>query len=211
MWQKWYSPFLKLTRARLGCVAPLGRPSSVYKSNIECSFLGRNDGQMTLTVEVNDFHFQYQPRVSQDVYLVQIWSLQVIMQTNQISKNSKSKWPKWPWRSRSMTSISIPTEGIPGCMFGAYLVILAQICEELSHRQAEFPRILSQNGQNDLEGEGQWPPFSIPAESIPWFMFEANLVIPAQTCDELSCGKVKFMDGRLSVWTNPQHDASLDG
>ena len=27
------------------------------------------------------------------------------MQTSWISKNHKSKWPKWPWRSRSMTSI----------------------------------------------------------------------------------------------------------
>ena len=53
-------------------------------------------------------------------------------------------------------------ESIPGCMFGANLVILAQICDELCG-QAKFPRILSQNGQNDLEGQGQWPPFSIPA------------------------------------------------
>ena len=40
-------------------------------------------------------------------------------------------------------------------MFGANLVILAQIYGELSRREAEFPRILSQNGQNDLEGQDQ--------------------------------------------------------
>ena len=43
-------------------------------------------------------------------------------------------------------------------MFVANLVILAQIYNELSNLscgQAEFPRILSQNGQNDLEGQGQ--------------------------------------------------------
>ena len=39
-------------------------------------------------------------------------------------------------------------------MFGAKLVILAQIYEELPSGQAKFPRILSQNGQNDLEGQG---------------------------------------------------------
>ena len=105
--------------------------------------------KMTLKVKVNDLHFQYQPRVSQNTY-----------------------------------------------MFGANLVILAQICDELLHRQAKFPRILSQNGQNDLEGQGQWPPFSIPAESIPGRMFWAHLVIPAQTCDELSCGQSKVY-GRL--------------
>ena len=74
-------------------------------------------------------------------------------------------------------------------MFGANVVILAQIFDELSCGQAEFPRILSQNGQHDFEGQGQWPPFSISAESIPGCMFGTNLVIPAQICDELSCGQ----------------------
>ena len=41
------------------------------------------------------------------------------------------------------------------CMFGTHLVILAQIYDELSHGQAKFPGILSQNGQNDLESQGQ--------------------------------------------------------
>ena len=82
-------------------------------------------------------------------------------------------------------------ESIPGGMFRANLVILAQICDELSRRQAEFPRILRLNGQSDLEGQSQWPPFSIPAESIPGCMFCANLVILAQI-RELSRGKAEF-------------------
>ena len=122
--QNW--PWVKRrTRARLGRVAPLGRPRSVYKSTIECSFFSRNDSQMTLKVKVNDPHFQYQLRESQD----------------------------------------------------ANLVILAQIHYKLSCRQTKFPRIPSQNGQNDLEGQGQWPPFSISTESIPGCMFGANMVI----------------------------------
>ena len=36
-------------------------------------------------------------------------------------------------------------------MLGANLVILVQICEELSQGQAKFSRVLSQNGQNDLK------------------------------------------------------------
>ena len=76
-------------------------------------------------------------------------------------------------------------------MFGANLVILAQIYDGLSRAQAKFPIILSQNGQNDLEVQGQWPLFSIPTESIPWRKFGANLVIPAQIYDKLSCGQVK--------------------
>ena len=90
------------------------------------------------------------------------------------------------------TPFSITAESIPLCMFGANLSILAQICDELSSGQFEFPRILSQNGQNDLESQSQWPSFSIPAESIPGCMFEANLVILAQIYDELLCGQVEF-------------------
>ena len=40
-------------------------------------------------------------------------------------------------------------------MFGANLVILAQIYDELLCGQAKFPGILSQNSQNDLKGQGQ--------------------------------------------------------
>ena len=87
-------------RACLGHVAPLGRPKSVYKSNIEYSFLSRNDGQMTLKVKFNYSHFQYQLRESQDAYLVIPAQIHY-----KKKKKKKSKWPKWCWRSRSMTSI----------------------------------------------------------------------------------------------------------
>ena len=97
---------------------------------------------------------------------------------------------QWP-------SFSIPAESIPWCMLGANLSILAQISDELLCGQAEFPTILCQNGQNDLEGQCQWPPFSIPAEAITGCMFGANLVIPAQICDELSCGQ-----GQVYGWTD---------
>ena len=94
-------------------------------------------------------------------------------------------------------------------MFGANLVILAQICDKLSYGQANFPRILSQNSQNDLEGQGQWPPLSISAESIPWCMFGANLVIPPQICDEL-CGQGKIY-GQRDGWTDGRMDGQTDG
>ena len=77
-------------------------------------------------------------------------------------------------------------------MFGANLLILARICDELSSRQVEFPKILSQNSQNDREGHNQWPLFSIPDKSIPRCMFGANLVIPAHICDELLHGQAEF-------------------
>ena len=77
-------------------------------------------------------------------------------------------------------------------MFHANLVIPAQICDKLSCGQAKFPKIFRSNGQNDLEGQGQWPTFSIPAESIPGCLFRVNLVIPAQICDKLLCGQAEF-------------------
>ena len=93
-------------------------------------------------------------------------------------------------------------------MFGANLVILSQICDELFCGPAKFPRILSQNGQNDLEGKG--PLFSIPAESITGCIFVTNLMILAQICDELSCGQSKFhgrtdgrIDGQMQAKTTP--------
>ena len=116
----------------------------------------------------------------------------ILSQNGQNDLEGQGQWPPFP----------IPAESIPECMFGAHLVIVAQIYDEFSHGQAKFSRTLSQNGQNDLEGQGQWPPFSIPAESIPGCMFGANLVIPAQICEELSCRQIKVY-GRTDRRTEP--------
>ena len=83
-------------------------------------------------------------------------------------------------------------------------LILAQTHHKLLCGQDTFPRILSQIGQNDLEGHVQWPSFSIPTESIPWCMFGANLVISAQNCNVLSCRQSKVYrqtDGLTDRWT----------
>ena len=101
------------------------------------------------------------------------------------------RWPilegqgQWP-------PFSIPADKISGCIFGANLVILAQSHYKLSRRQAKFPRILSQNGLNELEDQCQWPPFPIPAENIPGCMFGVNLVILAQIYDKSSRGQATF-------------------
>ena len=119
-----------ITRARLGRVTPLGRPRSIYMTDVECRFLKPN------------------------------------------GLEGQGQWP----------SFSMTNERTPRCILGANLVILAQIHYKLSRGHAKFPRILSQNAQNDLEGQGQWPPFSIPAESIPQSMFGANLVYLGKIC-----------------------------
>ena len=41
---------------------------------------------------------------------------------------------------------SISNKSIPGCTFVAYLLIPAQICDDLSREQSKLPSILCQNG-----------------------------------------------------------------
>ena len=97
---------------------------------------------------------------------------------------------------------SIQAESIPGCIFGANLLMLAQICEELSCGQAKFPRILSQNGQNDLEGQGHLPPFQYQMRvsqdaclvQIWWFQLKFMTSYYAD--------KIKFMDRQTDGWTD---------
>ena len=121
------------------------------------------------------------------------------------------KWPNELQGQSQWPPLLIPAERIPRCIFGSNLVILAQIHYNLSCGQAKFPRILSQNGQNDLEDQGQWPPFSITAESIAGCMFSAKLVILAQICDHLSCRKAKFPRMLSQNGQNGQNDLEGHG
>ena len=66
------APLNLYIRARLRRVARLGRPRSVYKSDVECRFVSQN-GQMALKVKVSASHFQYQLQEFQRAYLVQLW------------------------------------------------------------------------------------------------------------------------------------------
>ena len=77
--------------------------------------------------------------------------LQVIARTSQISYNSKSKWPKWRWRSRSMAAIFNPSREYHRMHVWSNLVILFQSHDEFPRGQIEFPRIFSQNGQMTLK------------------------------------------------------------
>ena len=62
----WYNEIEQFTtRARLGRVAPLGQPKSVYKSNAEFRFVSWN-GQMNMKVKANASYFQYQLQEFQD-------------------------------------------------------------------------------------------------------------------------------------------------
>ena len=106
---------------------------------------------------------------------------------------------KGPWRSTSMTPIFNTNWKNPK------MYVWCKFCDfsrnALWHTQATFPRILSQNRQNDLEGQNQLPPFSIPTNSVPTCMVDANMVIPVQICDELWCGQ-----GKVYARTDGQTD-----
>ena len=135
-------------------------------------------------------------QICEDLLSGQIKFPKILCQNSQNDLEGQGQWP----------SFSIQDKSIWICMFGANLVIPSQICDELLCEQAKFPRILSQNGQNDLEGHGQWPLFSIPAESIPGCIFVANLMILLQICHELSCRQSK-VPGGMDRWTDRRTDA----
>ena len=92
-------------------------------------------------------------------------------------------------------------------MFGVNGVILTQIRYKLLRRQAKFPRILIENGQNDIEHKDKWPSSSIRTKNFPGFMFCTHLVIPAQICDESSCRQGKVY-GRTVARSDGQGQAT---
>ena len=98
-------------------------------------------------------------------------------------------------------------------MFGANLVILAQICDELSHGQAKFPRILSQMTKmtlkvtvNDLHFQYQ-PRLSQDAclGQIWWFQLNPVTIYRADKI-KLTGGQT---DGRTDRRRQRQHPFGL--
>ena len=180
-----------------GQVTPLGWPRSVYKSDIECCFL---------KFWIKTAKWPWKSRSITPIFntscgnsKMHAWCkfgdcssnpLQVITWTNRIYK---SKWPKWPWRSRSITPFSIPAKNIPerACFVQIWWLYLKSITSYLAEKPNFLEFCVKLAKKNYLEGKAQWPPFSMPAESIPGCIFGANLVIPGQICNELSCRQRK--------------------
>ena len=75
-------------------------------------------------------------------------------------------------------------------------LVLALIHYKLSHRQAKFPKILRQNGQNDIEGHGKWTSFSII--QIWWSQLKSVVSYNADN--------IKFMDIDLHRRTDTGND-----
>ena len=72
-----------------------------------------------------------------------------------------AKWPWTCWRSRSMTpNFNISREN-PNTHIWCKFSNSGSNPFKISHGHTKFPRILSQTGQNYLEGQGRWLPFAI--------------------------------------------------
>ena len=105
--------------------------------------------------------------------------------------------PKWPWRSRSISTIFNWGVKDPKihiwCKFGDP----SSKPRRVIARTSPFLSIWTVLAPNDLEGQGQSTPFSIGFWRVPWYTFGANMVSLAQNGDELSCGQARFSP----IWT----------
>ena len=198
-------------KSMFGRVTPLGRPRSICRSDVDFRFLkfwvekakwpwrsrsitlifNASCGNPKMHIWCKFDNFSSNPlKLSRQV--------EFLWENGLNDLQGQGQWPQF----------AIPVESIPGYMFGTNLVNVSKIHNKLSRGQTEFPKIVSQNGQNDLEGQDRWLPFSIPTQSITGCMLSANLRILAQICDNLSCRHVKVY-GRTDGWTDAGNDNAL--
>ena len=153
-----------VTRTHLGRVTPLGQLRSLYKSNVERCFL-------EFWVEMAKWPWWSRSmtsifNISWDNTKVHTWykfddssskSLQGIVWTIQISKNSEPQWPKWPWSWRSMISIFNSSWDYPmmhvWCKFGDFS---SNLLDELSCGHAKV------YGETDRRTDRQMQATTIP-------------------------------------------------
>ena len=122
-------------------------------------FLLSHNSQITLKVKINDPHFQYQLRESQDAYFVQICGFSSISITS-CCMDKPNFFEFWVKMAKITLKVTVndphfqyqPRVSQDTCLGQIWWLQL--ISDELSCGQSEFPRILCQNGINDLEVEG---------------------------------------------------------
>ena len=85
--------------------------------------------------------------------------LQVIVRTNWNSENSIANWQNDLEGQGQSFLFSIPAKCIPGCMFGANLVILVHICDELSCGQGNVYGLMDgrTDGRTQATTTSLWP------------------------------------------------------
>ena len=135
--------------------------------------------------------------------------LPIIAWTSQISQNSKTKWPIWPWRSRSMTSIFNTSWEYP----------MMHVWGKFGDSSPNLWRVIVRTSQISYNSKSKWPKWPWRWGSMtsifntnrehPMIHFGANLVILAQISDELTCRQGKVY-GQTDGWTDGQTDAGND-
>ena len=180
---------------------------SVYKIDVECYSLdfsvemakwSSRSRSMTLIFYTTESI----PRCILGAYFVILAQIiQVIVWTSQIYWNFEPKSPKWPWRSWSMTPIFNTRWEYPRmhvwCKFG--------------DTSPNLWWVIMRTSQIYYNSETKGPNRPWRSRSVTFFfdtsrsMFGSNLVIPAQICEELSCGEDK-----VCGWTDKWMDAGND-
>ena len=121
------------TRARVRRVTPLGRPRSVYKSDVECRFL-------EFWVEMVRWSWRSRSMTPILNTSKQTQFPRIRSENGQYDLESPGQCPPF----------SIPNEGIPWCMFGTTFGDLKPNLWRVTRGEVEFPII---------QNQGQWPPF----------------------------------------------------
>ena len=143
-----------IDKSTLRRVQHLGRPESVYKSNVEMPFLG-------------------------------------------------FEMAVWPWRSRLMTPVCYTSQANLTLRIRCKFDDFSSDPFKVIVRTSQISKILSRNGQNAFEAQGQWPLFSIPDMSIAWcisgaiWWFQWRVIFT----DKQNFPRILSQNGLIKYWT----------
>ena len=117
-----------------------------------------------------------------------------------LSWNPESKWPNDLEGEGQWPPFSIWAKSITGCVSDANftLVIQPQICDNLLHGEAKFPKILSQNGQITLKVKDPYFQYQLRVSHDACLV--QNWWFQVKSLMRYRKGKVKFMDWWTDRW-----------
>ena len=105
-------------------------------------------------------------------------------------------WPEMTLKVVKIPLYIIQSEIYPRCTYWPNLVTLASILQKLSRGQTRFLLICAVLAlflaPNDLEGQGQIPPYTIPTETYLLCTYWSNLVNLDSIFQKLLCGQPRF-------------------
>ena len=97
--------------------------------------------------------------------------------------------PKCPWRSRSNSTIYTPIWDLPK------MYLMAKFSDpsfNLSKVIVRTSLFFAKFDPNDLEGQNQIPPYTLPSKIYPWYTKCSNMVTLASILRDILCGQACF-------------------